>query len=808
MPLPRAPRASDGRACQRLNHIDSLVNVFKCSDPLGVVPSSMPNWTSYSREPDGMIGLVDEMGGKIRLVETPSVTREMQAIDERNAKAAPPPAPAPPAPPPPQPMTPEAVPDGIAVAKSPTMTANYAMEPDTFTPSTPEPPQPASPAQPAAQPAAATPAQPAPIARTGGGPSASDKLKEAQANLLVQQALDELKGSPGVRVPGGTFPTGHTVQRQLGPDPNATLDREEKERQVGRIQNDLAYVDARHAQERGEIEGRREQDAAERQKKLEELQARQQEKLGGILGQIDTRRQEIADAKLDPNRLVKNMSTGQQALTGVLLFLGGFGKALSGESGPSQAMQVLDDAIKTDLEMQRWAVDQKRGDLNELGKIYQITKEQFGDEKMAIDAAYLAGLDIYKAAIEKSVAEHDAAMGVETQYDENGQIVSGPPFSMRAKLILAQNELEQARTREALSQAANGQVSEQFVTTQDRVVGARAPNKAKGSELLGKAAEVIGDGKAQQVTYEEPDGKGGKKQVKYDLPPWMEPGEGKKLRDDLGDIKVLKADIALLRKELTDHPIGSKTYNASVVKGLMERISSKGNVVLGQGAKNNDESARWNSILGGFTTNGVGAVDDMDRWADNIARNKLDQVNARAAGDRPTIALPQEVRDIAAGKMPKGSGGGAPSAGAPSGGSAPSGGARGQGAVRVSQAGPPQGPVARANGVRATPLDRAGASLVTATTAKSDKARAKATTDARQALTDSVNAGQLTPREHQVALQMLQAGDTDGLLEFLGRMRGTVSLSSPQSLDDYNRSVSNHIMTGEVRRAVLPNRPQ
>ena len=146
------------------------------------------------------------------------------------------------------------------------------------------------------------------------------------------------------------------------------------------------------------------------------------------------------------------------------------------------------------------------------------------------------------------------------------------------------------------------------------------------------------------------------------------------------------------------------------------------------------------------------------------------------------VTLPQEVADVASGKKQPGGGGGG-------------------GMVRLSTAGKPSAPVVRANGVRATPLDRAGASLVTATTAKSDKARAKATTDARQALTDSVNAGQLTPREHQAALQMLQAGDTDGLLAFLGRMRGTVSLGPGPSLEDYNRSVSNQILLQELRRA-------
>ncbi len=748
-------------------------------------------WQSYARQPDGRIKFVDDQGGELTLLDSPSVSDQMRQIDAAVA---------------PQPMTPEAVPDGIVSAKSPTMTADYQQVPNQL------PTQPDAPAQPVpgsnplvppaplvgapapptpgnalvpAAPAAPTPvaapppavptAAPGPIARAGGGGGPEDKLKTAQANLLIQQAQEELRGSPGTLVPGGTFPTGSTVQRQLGPDPGATAQREELEGRLGRVQSDLAYVEARKQQELSEMAAAEAARAAERQKRLEELQARQQEKLGGVLEKIDAKRQEIADAKIDPNGLVNSMSTGRQALTGIMLLLGGFGKALSGSEGPSQAMQVLDDAIKTDVEMQRYAIEKKRGDLNTLGEIYRITKEQFGDERMAQDAAYLAGLDIYKSKIQKTIAEADAAMGVETQIDENGQVVAGAPYSMRAMEVLARLDVEQARLRESLSQAANGQVAQQFQTVPDKVVGGKAPNRKKAADLLGEAAKVSGT-EGQQVTY---DGQ------KYKIGTFVEEGEGKNLRKELGDIQSLKTDIALLQKQLTDHPLGSKTYDKSKVDGLMERISSKGNVILGQGAKNNDEAARWTAILGGITTGGVDAVKDMNRWADNMARNKLDQVNAKPASGAGLsgIVLPQDVTDKASGKKPMGGGG----------------------VIRPApQAGRPQAPVVRASGVRATPLDRAGASLVTATTAKDAKVRSKAIEVARSALSDSLKANQLGQREYAVAIQMADAGDIDGLLQFLGRMRGAVSLGPAPSQEDFNRQVSNQLVLQELRRAGAP----
>ena len=48
---------------------------------------------------------------------------------------------------------------------------------------------------------------------------------------------------------------------------------------------------------------------------------------------------------------------------------------------------------------QKYAIEKKRGDINELGKVYQLTKERFGSEKMAQEAAYLAfGLGGYNGA--------------------------------------------------------------------------------------------------------------------------------------------------------------------------------------------------------------------------------------------------------------------------------------------------------------------------------------------------------------------------------------------------------------------------
>lgn len=739
-------------------------------------------WVDYQPTGDGRMRLVDDQGGELLAVPTPSVQQMMGEIDARKAAIQ---TPAPVL------QTPAPMVDGIATAQSAPQSMQLDQVGPPVTPAVPAaggggggnpfaPPAPlvnvapptggnpfapaaplvnvapsvggnplvpmatpapaAAPAAPA-PPAPAAPAAPAgPIVRAGGGVGGIT-ADEAAAGLYARAAEQELRGSPGVFVPGGTFETGKTVQFAPGPDPAATRARELAEKRLANAQGDLIYVDARKEQELSEAAAAEAQRAAERQKKLEETQARETEKLGAILNDIDAKGKELAAAKVDPDRLINSMSTGRQAILAIGLALGGFGKALAGEDGPSAALQTWREAVANDIENQRYNIEKKRGDLNELGKVYQLTKEQFGNEKMAQEAAYLAGLEVYKAKINRTVAEANAAMGMETQYDENGQIIGSSPYSIKAKAALAALAVEQAKTRESLSQQLNGQIAQQYVTTQDKVTGGKAPNYAKAGELLEKAGKAAGSG-AQQVTYEG---------QKFKIGAFAEAGEGKKLREDLGDIEVLKKDIALLGKELKDNPVGSKTYNKSKVDGLMERISSKGNVVLGQGAKNNDEAARWQSILGGVMTNGVGAVDDMSRWADTMARNKLDQVNATPATQGTKIPLPQTVQDVATGKKTPGGGGvvGRPQAAAP-----------------------PPSPVVRASGARALPLDRAGAAIVQASTADGDKARGKAVTLAKQHLRESLAAKQLGPSEYKVALQMANDEQFDELLDFLGRMRG------------------------------------
>lgn len=737
-------------------------------------------WVDYTRQDDGRLRLVDDQGGELLAVPTPSVQQMTAEIDARKANALATPAPMPDpiitaqnAPqsmqldqvgPPVTPAVPAAGSGGGGNPFAPPAPLVNVAPPtgaNPFAPAAPlvnvapsvggsalAPMAPAAP-DPAATPAAAPPApaaQPAPVGPIvrAGGAAQGPTPGSVAAGLYFRAAEEEAKGSPGMVVPGGTFPTGHTVQFAPGPDPAATRARELAEKQLGNVRSDLAYVEARKQQELGELATGEAQRAAERQRQMQDIQAREREKLGGLLDELDTKRRDLADAKVDPDRLINGMSTGRQAILAIGMALGGFGKALAGEDGPSQAMQTWKEAVANDIENQKYAIEKKRGDLNELGKVYAMAKERFGDERMALDATYLAGLDIYKAKIARTVAEADAAMGVETQYDENGQIIASSPYSMKAKEAFAAIAVEQARIRESLSQQSAGQVAQQYVTTQTRVVGGKRPNLKAAAELVEKGEKALGEsGEQQQVNYNN---------QQYKLGKFVSPSEGADVRKKLNLVGTLQQQIARaqrLRNSLVGvDPLKNKEY-VDIVNG----IAGMRSVLIDQGVLQGNEREEFQDLSKSILS-GSDVLNNIGAMADRIAGGYLDQLDAKPIGQGSKVAVPQGLQDAADGKkLPAGGGGGG-----------------GGGAAAPSKA--PPSPVVRASGARALPLDRAGAATLQASTADGDKARGKAVALVRQHLRESLAAKQLGPSEYKVALQMANDEQFDELLDFLGRMRG------------------------------------
>lgn len=755
----------------------------------------MPAWTSYDQQPDGRYRFVDDQGGELYLLPSPSVDAVRAEIDARNAPpAAPMATPSPPAMQ--QPLAPAAMPDPVISMQGPPQTMRLASDaPDpnaqgasgNAAPPAPEPagaggapqaPPPSAQGQGGAPSVPATPGAPAPTSPIVRGPGGSGAAPgSVAADLWYKAAEEEAKGSPGmvITTPGGTFETGKTVQFAPGPDPGATRARERAEKKLGDAQSDLIYVEARKQQEQAELAQAEAARAQERQRQLAELQARQQEKLAPIFEEIDAKRKDLAASKVDPDNLIKEMSSGRQALLGVAMALGGFGKALAGEDGPPMAMQLWKEAVANDIANQKYAIEKKRGDISSLGQVYQLAKERFDDERMAQDAAYLAGLEVYKAKILKTVAEADAAMGVETQYDENGQIVAGAPYSMRAKAALAALGVEQAKLRENLSQQANGQVAQQFVTTQDKttVVGGKKPNWAKSAEYAEKGDKAAGgDGEQQQVNYNGQQYKVGK---------FVSPSEGAEVRKKLNLISTLRQQIAKAQS-LRNSIVGVDPMSNSEYVDTVNTIAGMRSVLIEQGVLQGNEREEFQGLSKSILS-GADVLKNIGNMSDRLASGYMDQLDAKPMQPGGRANVPQGLKDAVSGKKTPG----APII---------------VGGARQQAAAPPSAPVVRASGAKASPLDRTGAAVVQASTAGDDKAKAKAVDLANRSLREALAAKQIGPGEYKVALQMAKDGQYDELLDFLGRMRGTVSTTpqpiTPEDQAALARSISAQVALGRV----------
>lgn len=81
-----------------------------------------------------------------------------------------------------------------------------------------------------------------------------------------------------------------------------------------------------------------------------------------------------ADKKLDPQRYVHSLSTGQKILSGIALIIGGAGAGASRQ--PNLAAKMIDDSINRDIDAQKNSQDQSMN-------LWKMNKEEYGNDLAA-----------------------------------------------------------------------------------------------------------------------------------------------------------------------------------------------------------------------------------------------------------------------------------------------------------------------------------------------------------------------------------------------------------------------------------------
>lgn len=384
-------------------------------------------------------------------------------------------------------------------------------------------------------------------APTGSGAPMGASAQEYQ-NWLKAMAIEEARKRPsaGMVIKGGKQQTGEQWQGALGPNADTVDAIRANAQETARMQKIQAEANAKRDENVAKIG----QEQADYEAKAAEIQAqiaqRKQAALDGIGGQVQALQKKIASAEIDDGRWWGSKKASDKALIGIAVALDGVVRGLTGRVGqPNAVLQEVYRQQDRDIDMQIKNIDKQRGDLNDLQRVYVQTKEQFGDEALAADAAKLAGLAGFKAKIVAEAAKADAvqatdpifkkqqlqdmaemeaayreAVGADTPSAQRAAEAKMQKlasmtrsYSVRAKLLELDADRKVLEQQAAIEERMNGTLVKSYGFTQDRYVGGSAgPDKKKIGGYLKEAADVESEQRKLGVTERDSANKGEKDQ--------------------------------------------------------------------------------------------------------------------------------------------------------------------------------------------------------------------------------------------------------------------------------------------------------
>lgn len=344
----------------------------------------------------------------------------------------------------------------------------------------------------------------------GGAPSGlGSNLNAAEQELdniyqAKMRAEASRRATPGTLIKGGKVQTGEQWQGAVGPDADTVEAMRANAQETARLQR----IQAGALNERDLAAAKIAQEQADYETKAAEVQAqiaqRKQQALEGIGAQAQALQQRVASAEIDDGRWWGSKSAADKATIGIAVALDGIVRGLTGRPGqPNAVLQEVYRQQDRDLDVQIKNIEKARGDLNDIQKIYVQTKEQYGDEALAADAAKLAGLVGFKAKIQAEAAKADAvqitdpvfkkqqlaelaeieqamasALGADSEEarrisEAQVQRLASKTrsYSVRGKLLELDVNRRVLEQQAALEERMNGTIAKSFGFTQDRVVG-------------------------------------------------------------------------------------------------------------------------------------------------------------------------------------------------------------------------------------------------------------------------------------------------------------------------------------------------
>lgn len=400
------------------------------------------------------------------------------------------------------------------------------------------------------------------------------------------------RASGGSLVKGGKTQTHEAWQGEAGPNAETLEQQHANDAETARMQKLQLDANAERDAEISKIQ----QDQAEHEERYAGTQAeiakQRQIALSDLNEQSLTLQKKIASAEIDPKKFWKDRSTAHEFAAAFAIAMGAVGNAIAGNMGPNAPLEIIQKAMDRDLDVQMKNIDKQRGDLNDLQRIYAQTKEKFGDEAMAAEAAKVAGLTAYKAQLQREAARADAvqatdpvfrqehlrdmaemegamreAMGGDTPLAQQAaeakmrKLASQTrSYSVKSKLLELGLERDRLDRQAAYEARANGVISRQFGFTQDRYVGGSAgPDRKRMHGLYKDLNDAEGEQRKLSVSEREAAAKGQVQAkglfVDGEFIPANPNAQGEVLKDAQARITYsdsLLGDIAAVRKRMTE----------------------------------------------------------------------------------------------------------------------------------------------------------------------------------------------------------------------------------------------------------------
>lgn len=237
----------------------------------------------------------------------------------------------------------------------------------------------------------------------GPQPAAEEAPDE---NPIPGPRMGAAGGGPGVMIsPGGRTPSSWATQTQEGVQLSPETKDLAQQAEQGQFQAAGMHMGADERAAQGELAILRRHELVQQARETElRTRAEQQRKMyEASLGKLDAMTDAVRADQIDPEQWMKSRSAAQKFSAGLGMVLGGFANALNGRGNPG--MEMVQGAIKEEIDAQKANVQARRGKLEDQRSLLGQLARTFGDERTAEDAAWILYLERAKTQLTAQAVE-------------------------------------------------------------------------------------------------------------------------------------------------------------------------------------------------------------------------------------------------------------------------------------------------------------------------------------------------------------------------------------------------------------------